>query len=182
MVRVIGGDWKRTPVPVIPGNGLRPTPSRVRETLFNWLEDYTDLNGAVFLDLFCGSGILGLEALSRGASSVSFVDSNKNCLDNIEKILVKLKARGRADLFHDKAFSWLEKQDGKRYDCVFFDPPFDDSTFIDCLLKVRSVVGNESLCYIENKQPLFSILEDFGLKCIKSSKAGVVHYGLFKIK
>ena len=49
MVRVIGGDWKRTPVPVTPGKGLRPTPSRVRETLFNWIEDYTDLNGAIFI-------------------------------------------------------------------------------------------------------------------------------------
>ena len=182
MVRVIGGEWKRTPVHVIPGKGLRPTPSRVRETLFNWIESYTDVNGAVFLDLFCGSGILGLEALSRGASNVSFVDSNKNCLDNIEKILGKLNARGRANLFHDQAISWLEKQERKRYDCVFFDPPFDDSAFIDCLLKVRSLVSDDSLCYIENKQPLFSILEEFGLECIKSSNAGIVHYGLFKIK
>lgn len=181
MVRVMGGEWKRTPIPVVSGKGLRPTPSRVRETVFNWIGNYTDLNGCVFLDLFCGSGILGLEALSRGAANVSFVDRNKICLDNIEKVLEKLNARDRAKLFHDQAFSWLDRQEGNKYDCVFFDPPFDSSTFIDCLPKLRSIVDSEGLCYIENKQPLFSILEEFGLKCIKSSTAGIVHYGLFKI-
>ena len=91
-VRIIGGRWKRTPLPVPHKPGLRPTPSRVRETLFNWLGQ--DLSGWRCCDAFAGSGALGLEAASRGASQVSLIEQNAQLVAQLQRLCTQLKASG----------------------------------------------------------------------------------------
>src|SRR5471032_989708 len=93
-VRIIGGAWKRTPLPVLAASGLRPTPDRVRETVFNWINHLRDgyWANAQVLDLFAGSGALGFEAASRGAQSVTMVDTHPPVVRQLETIQEKLKA------------------------------------------------------------------------------------------
>lgn len=119
--RIIAGAWRRRKLAFPPLPGIRPSPDRVRETLFNWLMDH--LTGARCLDLFAGSGALGLEALSRGAAEAVFVDRERAALDAIRGHLELLKARG-GTLVQADALAWLETPD-TAFDIVFLDPPFD---------------------------------------------------------
>jgi 16S rRNA (guanine966-N2)-methyltransferase len=119
--RIIGGAWRSRVLGFPPLPGLRPTPDRVRETLFNWLS--MQVPGARCLDLFCGSGALGLEALSRGASSVVFVDESESALGNIRQHLATLGARG-AHCERGNVRQFLARG-SVQVDIVFADPPFD---------------------------------------------------------
>ena len=119
--RIIAGEWRRRKLAFPPLPGIRPSPDRVRETLFNWLRD--SLPGARCLDLFAGSGALGLEALSRGAAEVVFVDMERAALDAVNAHLTMLKARGGKTVQTD-ALAWLETA-ATPFDIVFLDPPFD---------------------------------------------------------
>lgn len=119
--RIIGGSWRSRVLGFPPLPGLRPTPDRVRETLFNWLA--MQVPGARCLDLFCGSGALGLEALSRGASSVVFVDESEPALANIRQHLDTLGARG-GQCERGKVRQFLARG-SIQTDIVFADPPFD---------------------------------------------------------
>ncbi len=121
VVRIIGGKWRRRRLgfPALPG--LRPTPDRVRETLFNWLQPV--LPGARCLDLFAGSGALGLEAASRGAAHVTLVDQQPEIIDYLEAEAQKLNAT-QVDIVGADALIWL-KQPPQAFDIVFADPPYD---------------------------------------------------------
>ena len=119
--RIIAGAWRRRKLAFPPLPGIRPSPDRVRETLFNWLMDH--LTGARCLDLFTGSGALGLEALSRGAAEVVFVDRERAALDAIRAHLTMLKAEGGTPVQAD-ALAWLGSP-AAPFDIVFLDPPFD---------------------------------------------------------
>src|SRR5579859_5791749 len=119
--RIIAGAWRRRKLAFPPIEGIRPSPDRVRETLFNWLMDH--VTGARCLDLFAGSGALGLEALSRGAAEVVFVDRERAALEAIRSHLALLKAEGGAPVQAD-ALAWLEAP-ARPFDIVFLDPPFD---------------------------------------------------------
>ena len=119
--RIIAGEWRRRKLAFPPLPGIRPSPDRVRETLFNWLQDH--LVGARCLDLFAGSGALGLEALSRGAAEVVFVDRERAALAAIAGHLSLLKAVGGTTVEAD-ALAWL-RAPGAPFDIVFLDPPFD---------------------------------------------------------
>ncbi len=119
--RIIAGEWRRRKLTFPPLPGIRPSPDRVRETLFNWLRD--SLPGARCLDLFAGSGALGLEALSRGAAEAVFVDMERAALDAVNAHLTLLKAQGGKTVQAD-ALAWLEAP-ATPFDIVFLDPPFD---------------------------------------------------------
>ena len=119
--RIIAGAWRRRKLAFPPLPGIRPSPDRVRETLFNWLMDH--LTGTRCLDLFAGSGALGLEALSRGAAEVVFVDRERAALDAIRAHLALLKSQGGTVVQAD-ALAWLESP-AAPFDIVFLDPPFD---------------------------------------------------------
>jgi len=119
--RIIGGMWRSRVLGFPPLPGLRPTPDRVRETLFNWLS--MQVPGARCLDLFCGSGALGLEAMSRGATSVVFVDESEPVLANIRQHLVTLGAKG-GQCERGSARQFLARGSAQ-VDIVFADPPFD---------------------------------------------------------
>ncbi|PIE83564.1 MAG: 16S rRNA (guanine(966)-N(2))-methyltransferase RsmD [Candidatus Contendobacter odensis] len=120
-LRIIGGQWRgrRFTFPELPG--LRPTPDRVRETLFNWLTPV--LCGARCLDLFCGSGALGIEALSRGAAEVVFIDRHPLAIHTLHENLKRFNAQG-AQLERHESLRWLE-QPATAFDIVLLDPPFN---------------------------------------------------------
>jgi len=179
-VRITGGLWKRTPVPVFEGGSVRPTPGRVRETIFNWIRQDRKLFNCEVLDLFCGTGILGLEALSRGAKTVSFVDKNSKCLTNIEDLLARLNASERATLINEEVWNWLQHNKVNKYDLIFLDPPFaldNPSIFFH---EVKQVMKEKGLVYLENKRSQSISLES-GVECWKSANAGIIHYGLYRI-
>jgi 16S rRNA (guanine966-N2)-methyltransferase len=121
VVRVIGGRWRGRKLPFTASDGLRPTPDRVRETLFNWLAG--DIEGARCVDLFAGSGALGLEALSRGAASCDFVDSSPQHCQQIHNHLVKLGAGATANVVCTDGLEHLTSINGP-VDILFLDPPF----------------------------------------------------------
>ena len=125
-VRIIGGEWRGRKLHFPPSAGLRPTPDRVRETVFNWLQ--FELAGARCLDLFAGSGALGFEALSRGAVEVVFVERDALAARAIREMLAQLHCvRGRVE--QTDALAWLERgpSDSKPFDVVFLDPPYDEA-------------------------------------------------------
>ncbi|NUO88669.1 MAG: 16S rRNA (guanine(966)-N(2))-methyltransferase RsmD, partial [Cupriavidus sp.] len=120
-VRIIGGRWKRTLLPVPDAQGLRPTPDRVRETLFNWLGQ--DLSGLECLDLFAGSGALGFEAASRGAAVVTLVESNARVARQVRDNVTRLDA-GQVRVLQGDAFAIAAQLPDASFDVVFLDPPF----------------------------------------------------------
>ena len=153
-LRIIGGDWRSRKLAFPAIEGLRPTPDRVRETLFNWLQ--TSTPGAACLDLFCGSGALGFEALSRGAASVTFVDRAPEVVHQIRQNLNLLKAQN-AEVICAAVMDWLEvkKADQEpRYDLVFLDPPFrqDMISSAATLLETRNLLNSNALIYIETEK------------------------------
>ncbi len=119
-VRIIGGRWRGRRIPVPPGQGLRPTPDRVRETLFNWLAP--GIAGSLCLDLFAGTGALGLEAASRGAREVILVESDRQAAVRLRKLAGAL-APSVARIVEADALAWLAGP-ARAFDLVFLDPPF----------------------------------------------------------
>lgn len=174
-VRIIGGVWKRTPLPVPISNGLRPTPSRVRETLFNWLGQ--DLSGWVVLDAFAGSGALGLEAASRGAESVTLIERDPGLFKGLRGIVEKLKASTQVQLVQGDALDWMRQ--GRQFDLVFLDPPFEADLFDRALALAKACVPEGGWIYLEASRE-FSSQVELGLQRVRHGKAGAVHFHLFQ--
>lgn len=147
-LRIIGGQWRGRKLRFADGRGLRPTPDRVRETLFNWLMPY--LPGARCLDLFTGSGALGLEALSRGAARVIMVDNNNKVISQMRDNLSLLNA-DNAELVQADGIKWLRQQEAEAFDIVFLDPPYVDKLLPECikLLEENNWLKQQAWIYIE---------------------------------
>ncbi len=147
-LRIIGGQWRGRKLDFTAAPGLRPTPDRVRETVFNWLAP--DIHGARCLDLFAGSGALGLEALSRGAAHCDFVDSNRRTLAQIERHLDTLSAQSCAVCFAGEAQQFLGTAQGG-YDIVFMDPPFGQGLLDEVVVQLDSqqLLNPGALVYLE---------------------------------
>ncbi|MFP4161311.1 MAG: 16S rRNA (guanine(966)-N(2))-methyltransferase RsmD [Ectothiorhodospira sp.] len=128
-VRIIGGRWRGRRLPVPPGPGLRPTPDRVRETLFNWLQPV--LSGAVCLDLFAGSGALGLEAASRGAGRVMLVERDARLAAHLRD-QVRVLGSETIRVHAGDALAYLERCE-EAFDLVFLDPPYRRDLLPGCL-------------------------------------------------
>lgn len=177
-VRIIGGTWKRTPLPVVEAPGLRPTPDRVRETLFNWLGQ--DLSGWRCLDLYAGTGSLGLEAASRGAARVVMVERDARAISALRATCERLKA-DTVELVQADAALWLGGHRGP-FDLVFLDPPFDSTELVRVLPRLAPVLAPGAALYVESPQPLdpaqppLSALP--GLVLHRADTAGQVHYHL----
>ena len=187
-VRIIGGSWKRTPLPVLSASGLRPTPDRVRETVFNWINHQRDGNWATaqVLDLFAGSGALGFEAASRGAHSVMMVDSLSPVVQQLETIKQKLHADAVQILRGDAlAVAQSAASRGQRFDLIFLDPPYQQN-FIERSLPLCSKLLNEGgLVYVESGAALAFAEGEApewmaGWEVIRADKAGMVHFHLLK--
>ncbi len=151
-LRIIGGDFRRRQLPVLDHPGLRPTPDRVRETLFNWLGQA--LYGKQVLDLFAGTGALGIESLSRGAAEVTFVERDAQVASHIRENLTILKtAQGK--VITADALSFVASP-GQPMDVVFLDPPFHQDLAADCCsaLEANGWLANEAMIYLETEYGL----------------------------
>jgi 16S rRNA (guanine(966)-N(2))-methyltransferase RsmD len=173
-VRIIGGKWRSRKLDVVEARDLRPTPDRVRETLFNWLQPWID--GASCLDLYAGTGSLGFEALSRGAAAVTMVDSNRTVTDALHRQALRLDAGGLRIVQEDAA-RFLASRPGS-FDIVFLDPPFADqgldqiiAALIDC-----GALHEGSLVYVESGGEVTP--DGSHLRTVKSARAGKVRFRL----
>lgn len=181
-VRIIGGQWKRTKLPVADRPGLRPTPSRVRETLFNWLGQ--DLSGWRCIDAFAGTGALGLEAASRGAAEVVLVEQDSALLANLSRITTQLKATG-VRVERGDGVAALRQRAGQGLDAVFLDPPFGDgqneALYTSALAAARQAVGEDGLIYLEAPRAWSEDeLAQIGLQVHRQGKAGAVAFHLLR--
>ncbi len=147
-LRIIGGRWRGRRIAFHAIAGVRPTPDRVRETLFNWLQPV--LPGSRCLDLFCGSGALAIEALSRGAASATLLDASAAVLRDVAQNLAHLGAAG-TELVHADALEWLRAGKGDGWNIVFLDPPFGHGMIAACLplLATPGVLAPAARIYIE---------------------------------
>lgn len=176
-VRIVAGEWRRRFIRVEAAEGLRPTPDRVRETLFNWLEPV--LIGAHVLDAFAGTGILGLEALSRGAANVTFIEKNAGLARSLSANLAELGGADRARVVTADAWRYLERA-GQPQRVVFLDPPYRATAHgeLCTLLQKNGWLGDDSVIYLEQELALPPpvLPEPLGLRRQKS--AGRVRYML----
>ncbi|ROZ79702.1 16S rRNA (guanine(966)-N(2))-methyltransferase RsmD [Ramlibacter sp. WS9] len=177
-VRIIGGQWKRTKLPVADKPGLRPTPDRVRETLFNWLGQ--DLTGWRCVDAFAGTGALGLEAASRGAADVLVVEQDAQLVDQLRAIQAKLGAAA-VKVERGNGLSVLGRLAPGSTELIFLDPPFDAGLYEKALAAAAQALSAEGLIYLE--APVAwddAALAPYGLAAVRHLKAGAVHAHLLR--
>jgi len=177
-VRIIGGLWKRTPLAVVDAPGLRPTPDRVRETLFNWLGQ--TLDACRCLDVFAGTGALGLEAASRGAARVVMIEQDLAACRAIAQSIGRLKAGDRVQLLEGDALARLARlaREGQRFDLVFLDPPFGQGWLARVLPLLPPLLAEGALIYAESEAAVDDWPSEFSLE--RAARAGHVHYHLLR--
>ena len=177
-IRIIAGEWRSRQLLFEDTPGLRPTPARVRETLFNWLQQ--DVIGSRCLDLYAGSGALSFEAASRGAKSVSVVENNAQACRLIKENTVKLTAN-QIKIIQSDVFRFLSG-DASRFDLVFLDPPFGKNMAQQTCqwLEDKGWLALNAKVYVEVESNL--VLEGMppNWKLLKSKRAGEVAYYLFE--
>lgn len=180
-LRIIGGEWRSRQFNFPMAHGLRPTPNRVRETLFNWLAPYVP--GAHVLDCFTGSGALFLEALSRGASSALALDSNGNAIASLRQTLTTLKCEN-GQLLQTNALQHLENQAATPYDLVFLDPPFGQDLLEPAcaLLEDKGWLAKDAWIYTESEAPPSALGLPGNWRLHREQKAGQVYYSLWERK
>lgn len=171
-VRIIGGMWRRRRVAIAPGSDLRPTPDRVRETLFNWLDPV--LHGARCLDLYAGTGVLGFEALSRGAAAAVLVERDARAADALERLRDQLRAE--AEILNVDAEAYLARATIGRFDIVFVDPPYQ-SAAAPVLQSVLAHLAPGARIYLERRRG-GEWPEVARIRWVKRSRAGSVEFGL----
>ncbi len=178
-IRIIGGQWKRTRLSVPDKPGLRPTPDRVRETLFNWLGQ--SLDGWSCVDVFAGTGALGLEAASRGATSVQLVEQDAALVRALQALVQRLDATARVTVRRGDGVAWLRGLPAASVDLVLLDPPFDANLFEPALVAARACVRPTGWLYLESPQAgSEDSLAALGYGLHRHLKAGAVHAHLLQ--
>ncbi len=179
-MRIIAGDWKRTPLPVAEVDGLRPTPDRVRETAFNWLEhlQLRRWDNRRCLDLFAGTGALGFEAASRGAAEVVMVESHPAALRHLHATHDKLGA-AQVTIRRGDALACVATLSGP-FDLIFLDPPYGLNLLPQLLPACRRLLAPAGLIYAESDRPFTHEDAEWlaGWTVLRADKAGQVHYAL----
>lgn len=172
--RIIGGEWRSRRLPVLERPGLRPTPDRVRETLFNWLQQR--IPGSRCLDLFAGSGVLGFEAASRGAAEVVMVEKQADVFRQLQSNIALLGSQTIHPL-HQDALAFLAT-DASQFDVIFVDPPYDSDLLQQCLPLLPQHLASGGRVYLE--LPANQELPELpgNLQRIRGKKAGLVGYYL----
>jgi 16S rRNA (guanine966-N2)-methyltransferase len=175
-VRIIGGNFRGKKLPVPDMEGLRPTPDRVRETLFNWLMH--DIRDAHCLDAFAGSGALGFEAFSRGAAHVTFLEKDPKAHQNLIKQAAAFQSP-KLVIKHTDACGFL-KQKHPPFNIIFLDPPFANNYIPACLddLAKSDLLAPNGLIYLE--APHEVDVDPNYWQCVKLKKAGQIVFGLYK--
>ena len=176
-VRLIGGQWKRSKLPVVDKPGLRPTPDRVRETLFNWLGQ--DLTGWRCLDAFAGSGALGFEAASRGAAEVLLLERDAELVRSLRASQQRLKADA-LQVEQADALVWMARCAPQCFELVFVDPPFGAGLQPAALAAASPLVAPGGCLYLESSAPLSPADLPAGFALWREARAGMVHYHLLR--
>jgi 16S rRNA (guanine966-N2)-methyltransferase len=171
-IRIIGGEHRGRRIAVPARPGLRPTPDRVRETLFNWLGQRLD--GLACLDLFAGSGALGFEAASRGASRGVMVEQDRSVFLSLKETKALLGA-AQVELVQDDAFGYLRRATGQ-FDVVFLDPPFGQNALPGALERLAGRLAPAARVYVESERPV----EDEAWRELKRARAWHVSYQLLE--
>ena len=177
-IRIIGGQWRRTKLTVLARTDLRPTPDRVRETLFNWLGQ--DMGGWRCLDAFAGTGALGLEAASRNAAQVRMVESDSGLAAQLHQQVEKLGAT-TVDVVRGDALAALQSAGAGRWDVIFLDPPFTSTLFVPALKASHAALADDGYVYLE--APTLWTEEELaplGFVLHKQLKAGAVFSHLLR--
>jgi 16S rRNA (guanine966-N2)-methyltransferase len=170
-VRIIGGQFRRRLLDFPGGTGLRPTPDRVRETLFNWLGQ--DLPGWICLDLFAGSGALGFEAASRGAGRVIMIERDAKAVGALEKNRAVLGTNA-VDILRVDALAWLANN-RETFDLIFVDPPFDSGLAASVLAELAPHLKSGGYAYVEQES---HVAAPQGFIIHRSGRAGRSHFAL----
>ncbi|MPS49663.1 16S rRNA (guanine(966)-N(2))-methyltransferase RsmD [Methylobacillus sp.] len=173
-VRISGGEWRSRLLSFPDVPGLRPTPDRVRQTVFNWLGQ--DMHGRRCLDLFAGTGAMGFEALSRGASAVVLVEKSALAAKSLQQNQSLLKA-GAARILQQDAVQFLA-QNRERFDVIFLDPPYQQGWLPKLLPCLPNHLAEGGVVYVEAE---FALCDDALWQVIKQGKAGNVFYHLLKL-
>jgi len=177
-IRIVAGQYRRTPIEVPDIEGLRPTPDRVRETLFNWLNHFWqgEFGDKQVLDLFAGSGALGFEAASRGVGHVQMVESDPKAMAALRILRDRLNADA-VRIQGGLAQSALTRLENGRYDLIFLDPPFGKGWFPDILEQVLPLLKPNALVYAESEEPV-PVPDNY--VALRQARAGAVHYQLLQ--
>jgi 16S rRNA (guanine966-N2)-methyltransferase len=173
-LRIIGGEWRRRVLRFPDAEGLRPTPDRVRETLFNWLGQ--DLTGLACLDLFSGSGALGFEAASRGAEKVVLVERNPKVADALGSNVRLLSAEGRVELVRQDALKFASSTP-LSFDVVFLDPPYRQGWIEKLCPLLPRLMKEGAVIYAEAEMPLTGCGEWL---TVRQGQAGQVFFHLMR--
>lgn len=172
-IRIISGQWRARKIKVIDQPGLRPSPNRLRETVFNWLQH--EISGAHCLDMFAGSGSLGFEAASRGAKQVLMLEKAKSVFVQLRENQTILNAE-QVEIMCQDSIAYFRKNNvqaqSQAYDIVFIDPPFDDDLISTSLQLIKAHLADKALVYVEHDTKQNEDYLALGFKQIKTSKAG----------
>lgn len=177
-IRIIAGKWRGRRLPVVDLPGLRPTGDRVRETLFNWLQ--ADIRGARCLDMFAGSGALGLEAASRGADSVKLLEKHPLAVKQLQENCRVLAAEN-IEIENLDSLDWLDTAKAGSFDIVFIDPPFDSQWQSSLLEKVATIglLSKNGRLYVESARRFEASIVPAGFRELKIKLLGEVRMQLF---
>jgi len=178
-IRIIGGDWRGRKLPVADITGLRPTPDRVRETLFNWLA--WEVPASACLDLFAGSGALGLEAASRGAAQVTLVEQHPVLARHLQQQVTKLAA-SQVHVHNTEALHFLRSAQVTPFNIVFLDPPFGKDWLSQCceLLEQQGWLSADAFIYLEMEKALTELAVPANWQLKRQQTAGQVTYALMR--
>jgi 16S rRNA (guanine(966)-N(2))-methyltransferase RsmD len=180
-VRIVGGMWKRTPIAVADLPGLRPTPDRVRETVFNWLTFLRpDIEAVHGLDLFAGTGALGFELASRGAARVVLVEQRADLVARLQALKARLDAT-QVEVVQGDALRVAASLPAGAFDVIFLDPPFGGGLLQPALERMRTLLAAGGLAYVESAEPVApETARALGLELVRAGNAGRVRFHLLR--
>ena len=172
-MRVIAGSARRLNLKTVPGRDIRPTTDRIKETLFNMIQN--DVPGCLFLDIFSGSGAIGIEALSRGAGQAYFVENNNTAVACIRENLRFTKLEDSGIVMECSAVTAISRLESKNicFDIIFMDPPYEMNLEAEVLDRLRdsSLAGENTLIIVEaSLDTSFGYLEDYGFEILKTNE------------
>ena len=174
-MRIVGGKYKGRTLIEFKGNDIRPTSDKARESIFNILQ--FKIVGATFLDLFCGTGAMGIEALSRGAKSVTFNDLDKNSLSVLKNNLKKLNVTESFSVVNSDALAFLTRT-SERFDFIYIDPPYKSDLGIKALACAGAVLADGGTIILEDEKPFTSSVPN--LFVVDTRKYGRIHLTFFQ--
>lgn len=176
-LRIVAGSLRGSRIEVADGEGLRPTSDRVRETLFNWLAPMVE--GARCLDLFAGTGALGIEAISRGAADCVFVERDRSQAQHLGQTLARLKI-DNARVVNADALDWLGSS-AQPFDLVFLDPPFSGNLWAEAAARLETGgwLAADAWIHVEMSEGISPALPP-GWRLHRESRAGAVHFALYR--